>query len=330
MRDVPAAPRPRWTADARRQRTGVRRRVAVLLAAALAAAATACAPGPPQPPSGPGSNTPCGRTDVQLDNPEAPSSPIYVAYPTGSADAPLTGGTCGDANRPVLFLVHGWLASFNWVYEGVIDHFTSTGNIVVMGTYSTDLADVQGSADRALAAIAAAAPQLDRDDLSRVGLVGHSLGGGMLPWVTQQVVARGWGSEGLWMFSLAPFQGIGTGPIALPPHARAIIEAYDQDILVDRAVGVDLYHRLSLPASQKDHVTVRSSSHGGTTLTAQHTSPNSVVAPDDAIKFYGIYRVGDILESCALVGTNCDADLSLMGTWSDGSPVLPSIVTDNP
>ena len=75
---------------------------------------------------------------------------------------------------------------------------------------------------------------------------------------------------------------------------------------------------------------MRSSSHGGATLTAQHTSPNSVIAPDDAIKFYGIYRVGDLLESCALLGQNCSADLSLMGNWTDGTPVLPSVVTDNP
>jgi pimeloyl-ACP methyl ester carboxylesterase len=267
---------------------------------------------------------------VQLTNPAAPSNPIYVAYPTGSAAAPLTGGTCGDSSRPVVFLVHGWLASFNWVYEGVINHFTRTGNIVVMGTYVTDLADVQGSADRALQAITAALPQLERDDLSNIGLIGHSLGGGMLPWVTQQAVARGWGTDGLWMFSLAPYQGIGSGPITLPAHARAIIEAYDQDVLVNRAVGVDLFHRLSLPDSQKDHITVRSSSHAGATLTAQHTSPNSVVAPDDAVKFYGIYRVGDLLESCALTAQGCRADLSLMGTWSDGTPVLPSVVTDTP
>lgn len=304
------------------------RSVAALLVVALAMAATAC--GPPQPTTGPGSNTPCGRTDVQLTNPAVPASPIYVAYPTGSATAPLTGGTCGDANRPVLFLVHGYLASFNWVYEGVINHFTRTGNIVVMGTYTTDLADVQGSANRALQALTAAVPQLQRADLDNVGLIGHSLGGGTLPWLTQQVVSRGWGSDGLWMFALAPYQGLGSGTITLPGHARAIIEAYDQDILVNRAVGVDLYRRLSLPAGQKDHVTVRSSSRGGVALTAQHTSPNSVVAPDDAIKYFGIYRVGDLLESCALVRQNCNADLSFMGRWSDGTPVLPSIVTDNP
>lgn len=149
-----------------------------------------------------------------------------------------------------------------------------------------------------------------------------------LPWVTQQVVSRRWGSAGLWMFSLAPFQGIGTGPVTLPAHTRAIIEAYDQDTLVNRAVGVDLYHRLALPASQKDHVTVRSSGNGG--ATAQHTSPNSVISPDDAIKFYGIYRVRDLLEGCAFEARDCGADLSYMGAWTDGTPVLPSVVTDNP
>jgi CHAD domain-containing protein len=61
---------------------------------------------------------------------------------------------------------------------------------------------------------------------------------------------------------------------------------------------------MSMPADQKDHVTVRSSSHGGVTLTAQHTSPNSFISPDDAVKFYGIYRIGDILESCAVLQHN--------------------------
>lgn len=301
-----------------------------VLAAVLIVAAVGCATPPPQPTTGLGSDTPCGRSDAQLTNPGAPANPIYVAYPEGAASAPLTGGTCGDAARPVVFLVHGYLASFNWVYEGVINHFTRTGNIVVMGTYATDLADVQGSADRALGAITASVPQLTRADLDRVGLIGHSLGGGMLPYVTQQVVGRGWGGDGLWAFLLAPFQGIGAGTITLPAHARVVVEAFDNDTLVDNAVGIDLFHRLSIPSSQKDHVTVRSSSNGATSLNAQHTSPNSVISPDDAIKFFGIYRVGDALQSCALRGTNCATDLGFMGNWSDGTPVLPSVVSDDP
>ena len=300
------------------------------MAVGLAAAAVGCTMGPTQPTTGLGSNTPCGRTDVQLSNPGAPPAPIYVAYPTGTPAAPLTGGTCGDAQRPVLFLVHGYLAGSNVLYEGVIDHFVRTGNIVVMATYSTDIANVEGSAASALQALTAAVPQLDREDMGNVGLVGHSLGGGILPYLTQQVAAQGWGTDGLWLFSLAPYRGIGAGAIALPSHTRAVVEAYDQDTLVDRRVGVDLFHRMSMPTTQTDHVTVRSSSNGGATLTAQHTSPNSVIAPDDAIKFYGIYRVGDALLSCALIARNCGADLSVMGNWSDGTEVTRSIVTDSP
>ena len=312
---------------------GRRRRAAIAVAAAgLVVSVAACAPGPPQPaPPAPGSNAPCERTDVRLTNPDRPANPIYVAYPSGAAATPNLGGTCGDAARPVVFLVHGWLANSNVLYEGIIDHFTRTGNIVVMATYGGgNLADVQGSANIEVAALAAAVPQLERADLANVGLIGHSLGGGMLPYVTQQVAVRGWGTAGLWLFSLAPYQGIGSGPIGLPAHTRAVIEAYDRDTLVNRAVGVDLFHRMSMPTSQKDHVTVRTSSHGNGQLTAQHTSPNSIISPDDAVKFYGIYRVGDLLESCALTGRSCAADLSSMGNWPDGTPALASVVTDDP
>jgi hypothetical protein len=44
----------------------------------------------------------------------------------------------------------------------------------------------------------------------------------------------------------------------------------------------------------------------------------------------GIYRVGDVLRSCALTGQHCGADLSPMGNWPGGTPALPSIVTDSP
>jgi hypothetical protein len=313
----PRALRPRYLAG-------------VVLTAVLAVASVGCGTGPGQPTTGLGSDTPCGRSDVQLSNPSSPADPIYVAYPTGTPSAPLTGGTCGDSARPVVFLVHGWLANSNALYEGVINHFTATGNIVVMGTYQTDINDVQGSANRALAAITAAVPQLTRANVDRVGLIGHSLGGGMLPWVTQQVASRGWGDTDLWAFLLAPYRGIGTGTITLPSHTRVVVEAYDNDTLVDNAVGIDLFHRMSIPNSQKDHVTVRSSSHGSESINAQHTSPNSIISPDDAVKFYGIYRVGDVLQSCALQGTNCSADLSYMGVWADRTPVLPSVVSDDP
>jgi hypothetical protein len=77
-------------------------------------------------------------------------------------------------------------------------------------------------------------------------------------------------------------------------------------------------------------VTVRSQTRWPTTLNAQHTAPNSVIAPNDAIRFFGLYRVADALQSCALTGVGCDTDLRFMGNWSDGQPVTPAVSTDQP
>ena len=253
-----------------------------------------------------------------------------MAYPTGSASAPLTGGTCGDAARPVVFLVHGYLASFNWVYEGVINHFTSTGNIVVMATYTTDLRRSRPRPTQPPGASPRRCPSWSATTSPTSGSSATQLGGGMLPWSPSRSWPRGWGPDGLWLFPLAPYQGIGTAPITLPAHTRAIIEAYDQDTLVDRNVGVDLFRRLSIPAGQKDHVTVRSSSNGGATLTAQHTSPNSVslrTMPSSSTASTAPATAGELRPAGA---SNCAADLGLMGTWADGTPVLASVVTDNP
>lgn len=312
-----------------------RRRALTVAAAVVVSATAACATTPvPQPtPPALGSNGPCTQTSTSLTNPAAPLNAINVFTPNGTGSTPFTGGTCGDASRPVVFLVHGWLAGGAWVYQGLIDHLVSQGNVVVFGTYGNDINNVAASADNADAQIAYAGTRLGaRADLRRVGVIGHSLGGGIVPSIAQRAVTRGWGSTGLWLFSLAPFQTLpaGAGVITLPAHTQAVVEAYDADTLVDNQVGISMFHRLSIPNSKKQHVTVRSSSNGSARLDATHTSPNSVISPDDAVKFYGIYRVADALESCALLNQNCAADLSVMGNWPDGTPVLPSVSTDNP
>ena len=59
------------------------------------------------------------------------------------------------------------------------------------------------------------------------------------------------------------------------------------------SVGVDMYNRLTTPASRKQHVTLRTTSHNGTTLTAEHTTPNSVLTPEDATHEVFLPDAGD-------------------------------------
>jgi hypothetical protein len=303
--------------------------VSVLAVAALAAA---CGPSPAQPTDGLGARGRCTQASRSVPNPAAPFQSITVYEPGGTAATPLLGGACSDPERPVVAVVHGYLAGSPLLYLDLIDHLVSVGNVVIFATYETDTNDFADSFAREDAALVTAAAATPRADLSRFGIVGHSMGGGAVPYLARQADGRGWGSDGMFLFLLAPWfsAGVGTGPIALPDRARVVVEGYDNDTWVDNRIGVEMFEAFTTGDGRKQHVTVRSQTRQGTTLNAQHTAPNSFVAPNDAIRFFGLYRIGDALQSCALTGRHCGTDLSFMGTWPDGTPVTPAISTDDP
>jgi dienelactone hydrolase len=303
-----------------------------LLAIISTSACTTNSTNPPQPTTGLGADGACTQTSTSVANPSASNQTIKVYEPQGSGQTPLVGGTCGDATRPVVAVVHGYMAASDILYADEINHLVSIGNIVIFATYATDTDDFAGSFSGENQAIVTAATATPRGDIARFGIVGHSMGGGAVPYLAQQAANRSWGSSGMFLFLLAPWfsAGVGTGPIALPAQARVVVEAYDNDTYVDNRIGIDLFNAFTTDAGKKQHVTVRSQTHLGTTLNAQHIAPNSLIAPADAIKYFGLYRIGDALQSCTLTGKNCDADLSVMGTWSDGTAVTQAISTDTP
>jgi hypothetical protein len=303
-----------------------------LASLAVLAACAGTSTNPAQPTSGLGATGPCSQTSRSVANPSATDQSITIYEPGGTSSTPLTGGTCRDAKRPVVAVVHGLGAASPVLYEDLIKHLVSTGNIVVFATYNTDTNDFTASFGRQDQALVTAAASVPRGDLSNFGIVGHSMGGGAVPFLAQRASARGWGSRGMFLFLVAPWfsSGVGTGPIALPAHARVIVEGYDNDTYVDNRIGIELFHAFTTDPGRKQHVTVRSQTRNGITLNAQHTAANSLIAPNDAIKFFGLYRIVDALESCSLTGAHCDTDLSYMGTWSDGTAVTKAISTDDP
>jgi hypothetical protein len=310
---------------------------AVTTVEALPASATAAPSLPTQPTSGPGSNGPCTSTSTSVDNPAAFAQKIIVFSPGGTAATPVTGGTCNDAKRPVVVVIHGLLAGIDsqlignsLLYGDVIKHFVSTGNVVVFASYETDPDDFHGSFGREDAALALAPKYAPRGDFSRLGIVGHSMGGGAVPYIAQRAVARDWGSKSLWLFALAPAFMADRGPVSVPAHTRVVVANYDGDNFIDMRLGIQQFNAYALPDAQKKHLTVHSQTRGKVKLEANHLSPNSLIAPNGPVHFFAIGGVGDALESCSLLGQNCDADLGYMGRWSDGQPVTPGLVSNHP
>jgi hypothetical protein len=211
----------------------------------------------------------------------------------------------------------------------VIDTLVSNGQIVVYPT-DTDQKDPTLVLDQLdTGFVAGVTSMTPRGDLSRVGFVGHSEGGGDSLALAQRGAARGWGSKAFWIVMMNPAfgSGLASGPIALPSNAHLIVLAGDDDTIVDNQIGIELFDSVQLPSSQKQYILIRSSKRGTVSLKATHFMPTGTL---DTLGFYGDIKNMDATWSCALSATACNADLSYIGTWSDGQAVLPALVEVSP
>lgn len=317
----------------------------VVVASALAAPAamgTVVAPAsqPPQPPAGvPGGDGACTVVTRSIPNPRhaegAEPMPVWIFEPAGDAAATVTGGRCDGASRPAIFLAHGFGQTNPAAYQALVHHLVSVGNIVVYPTYTTNdgkRSTLEENYRAVDAGIVAAVADTPRVDTARVGWWGHSHGGGMVPWLVQQGAARRWGGKALWMSMVAQAytQLVGDGDIAAPRNAQAMTIAFEHDAAADARLGIDVFQSLLLPLAQKRHITVNTDIHGQPPLVADHGAPSGGNgAGVDALDFL-VFRYGDVLETCALFRKGCAGDLSTVGVWSDGTPVVPAIVTAQP
>lgn len=313
---------------------------AAAVGAAVVLLSAACGPPPPpgQLPDGvPGGDGPCGITRTELWNPIDGRYPVVLFEPSGEG-RPVTGGTCSDAARPGAFVAHGYLGTAPEAYQGMIDHLVRSGFVVVFPGYTPEF-DPPHQYQVVDTGFVLGERASGRVDLSRIGVIGHSFGGGMAPWLLQQAVARGWGSAALWSVIMAPWFAlqVGTGPIELPARTRVTVVNYDEDVVVDARIGIELLRSLTLDRSHTAHIEVHTDRSVDPPLFADHLGPVSL----EALPFLGdistdrgdrwsTWRTIDSVAGCALDGRWCDTDLSDMGTWPDGHPVARADVSDDP
>ncbi len=215
-----------------------------------------------------------------------------------SGDAPIVFLPTGvQEPKPVIFLVHGYGPNYWQAYDDLINHSVSRGFVVVYGTYPARGATNDQRYDALWTSFMAAVTQFrDRMDLTRVGFVGHSFGGGATPALARKGLReQGWGSQGSFTFILAPwysFQASNEQLRQYPANLVQMIETYDKDTINDHRMAIDLYDTNRVPGGQFFYQ-VRSLTVSGCEITADHSTPAR--NPSLRLKQYGVFRPLDAL-----------------------------------
>lgn len=184
----------------------------------------------------------------------------------------------------------------------------------------------------------------ERFDLTRVGLVGHSYGAGALLHLAHRaLVEEGWGRDGAFLFSLAPWYALGLEGRdlgALPDHLKVLFLVFEDDGVTDHRMAIA--QRALLGAEvESDHLMLRSDARGGCELPAQHSVPQSagLGGRNDAFDARAVFRLFDALAAYAFSGNEEGRRVALgrgdpaqvsMGFWVDGTPLRPMAWSPDP
>jgi len=261
------------------------------------------------------------KADVKsVDNP-AFRKPVQVFLPR-----------VAQGRRPVVFFSHGYGPSMWEINKGLLMHIASRGYIAVYSTYPMIGVTMDARYGALWSGFQAAVDKYgDRMDLTRVAFVGHSFGGGATPSMAYHgIVEKGWGTNGAFLFELAPwyvYQMPNDKLAQLPKSVVQAVEVYDKDTKNDHRMAIDLYANTMV--DEKYYFLVHSEAVDGCQVTADHATPGR--NPSERQREYAVYRPFDALAADAFDhSATAKAALSTMGASTSASPYQPLELVSTP
>ena len=268
-----------------------------------------CDPQVPAIASGYGADGPYKADMQSVGNPGFERKPVLVFLPQGAS-----------GKRPVIFFSHGY-GPGDWdTYGALIDHMVSLGYVVVFSSYPMVMFTEEGRYDSLWKGFQAAADRYaDHMDLSRVGFVGHSFGGGATPAMAYKgIVQQGWGKQGAFLMELAPWYSFQISDVQLQQFPAGVLQAtqvYDKDSVNDHRMAIDIYSHTHVTAQY--FFMVHSAEVNGCAFTADHATPGTNASLRQ--KQYAVFRPFDALADAAFnVSAAARAALAAMGAPAMG------------
>ncbi len=243
--------------------------------------------------------------------------------------------------RPTWFFCHGFGGNRVAFYDPLLRHLASHGWPVVFSPYPTT-GTIESHYEELFAGFVEAADRYPEIiDTSRVGFAGHSFGGGAAPALLLRAFRElGWGRDARCLMPMAPwfgFQLTDEDLAGYPAGTQAVVQVYEDDVVNDHRMAIDVFRRLGLPAADKDFVLLRSDEVAGYAYQSGHSVPAR--GADDALFERGVLRVIAALSASCFADDPAGRAIALgggtpeqcdMGTDSAGRALRVMSVTDDP
>ncbi len=222
----------------------------------------------------------------------------YVKHPSYNEDVEVFLPSGKTDRSPVMFFIHAYGPNVSGAYYDLIRHVVSRGTIVVFASYPDDNTTMKDRYNIMWSGIVRATEvYANQMDLTRVAVVGHSIGGGAVPTIAYHTFTeRGWGSAGGLAYSLAPWY---TNELtdaqwsSIPKHIVFATQVYDQDTVNDHRMAINQYN--VTPGQIHLYSVVHTLAAGDCLMNATHYLPGQGVSNSLRIKQYGLFRPLDAL-----------------------------------
>lgn len=255
----------------------------------------------------------------------------------------------GDGPWPTVILLHTYGSTDPVEYDRLIKHIVSRGYAVVYPvvrpvTFTRkQLHKYRMAFDGVDTVVSLFNKHLDT---TRIGIVGHGFGGGMVPSMAQTLIEeRGWGAKAAFLFIMAPWYACGIDQREMetfPEHVKMVVQVYEDDRTNDPRIAQDIFDNMSIPPGEKDFMIIHSDRRGTCRLRANNHTPLSDEAfggENNALDYYGVFKTFDALAAYTFIDERRAKMVALgggsepqcyMGKWPDGTAVKPALVTDRP
>ncbi len=242
----------------------------------------------PKPTSGYGSDGSYTVAKQEYDHPYFSGETIEVFYPKEKV-----------GKVPTLFFCHGYGGVNSLYINGMIQFLAKKGYALVYVPYPTTGVSIEERYDILREGFRHAArkyPQII--DTTKVGFMGHSFGGGAMFGVSHACFTQNnWGSAGRFLFSMAPWYSYQLTPEQLnsfPANTQLIMHVYEEDVLNDHRMAIDIFNNINIPKENKDYIYVQPDTINGTVYPAGHNLPGTYEVYD-AMDYYALYRLLDAM-----------------------------------